>query len=103
MKSSIVDLNRMLLHFHFLIASRLFYVIVGQFTIPRGPTKRILTAANGAFLGAKLACFWPSGLPKWPKIGLTCMILVRLTPVGFFGGVLYIPGAPRGAVRLFSQ
>ena len=55
---------------------------VGQFTVPRGPTKRTLTAANGAFLGAKLACFWPSGLPKWHKIGLACMISVRLTPLG---------------------
>ena len=72
----------MLLYFHFLIALRLFYLIVGQFTIPRGPTKRTLTAANGAFLGAKLACFWPSGLPKWHKIGLACMISVRLTPLG---------------------
>ena len=38
--------------------------------------------AKGALLGAKLACFWPSGLPKWPKIGLACMISVRLTPLG---------------------
>ena len=33
-------------------------------------------------LGAKLAYFWPSRVPKLPQIGSKCMISVRLTPVG---------------------
>ena len=36
----------------------------------------------GGNLGAKLACLWPSRVPKLPEIESKCMILVRLTPAG---------------------
>ena len=39
------------------------------------------TGAKGAFWGQNWPFSWPSGVPKWPKIGSTCRISFRLTPV----------------------
>ena len=45
-------------------------------------TSEDLHRRPGGILGAKLAYFWPSKVPKLPQIGSKCIISVWLTPVG---------------------
>ena len=42
---------------------------------------RTFTGAKGVFWGQNWPFSWPSGVPKWPKIGSTCRISFRLNPV----------------------